>query len=291
MADPLALPAGAGSRAVPRGMLGALILAMLAPRAAAAQSVQYRSPAGVEYRSLPDTGAVARAERALAADPRNVELIIRLGVAESGVRQFREAIATFTRGLAIAPDNPMLYRWRGHRHLSVRELDRAREDFRRGLALDSTSYGIWFHLGIIRFADGDFAGAVEAFRRAQPRAPDAGELAGSTDWLWMSLSRAGRGAEARAMLERRPDSLPVDPEYGYAKRLRLYRGEIAPGQLITPADTADIQLATLSYGLGNWYLVRGDTAQAISWFERAVGSGGWPAFGFIVAERELARLR
>src|SRR5438477_5916923 len=89
------------------------------------QSVQYRSPAGVEYRSQPDTGGVARAERALAAEPRNVERIIQLGVAQSAVRQFREAIATFTRGLAIAPNDAMLYRWRGHRYLSVRELDKA----------------------------------------------------------------------------------------------------------------------------------------------------------------------
>ena len=50
-------------------------------------------------------------------------------------------------------------------------------------------------------------------------------------------------------------------------------------------------LATLSYGLGNWYLVKGDTAKAQSWFERSIASGGWPAFGFIVSEVELKRLR
>ena len=35
---------------------------------------------------------------------------------------------------------------------------------------------------------------------------------------------------------------------------------------------------------------RGDTVRARSWFERAIASGGWPTFGFIVAERELRRL-
>ena len=49
--------------------------------------------------------------------------------------------------------------------------------------------------------------------------------------------------------------------------------------------------ATLSYGLGDWYLVRGDSARARTWFERAVASGGWPAFGFIVSEAELRRLK
>jgi hypothetical protein len=59
---------------------------------------------------------------------------------------------------------------------------------------------------------------------------------------------------------------------------------------MTPADTTDIARATLSYGIGNWYLGRGDSAQAVRWFQRAVASGGWPAFGFIVAEIELRRL-
>jgi tetratricopeptide (TPR) repeat protein len=259
-----------------------------ATRARESESVQYRSPAGIEYRSQRDTGAVARAERALAAEPGSIERIIQLGVAQSGVRQFREAIETFSRGLALAPSDPMLYRWRGHRYLSVREFDRALNDLSKGFGLDSTNYGILYHLGIVRYARGDFSGAAEAFQRAQPRAPDAGELAGATDWLWMSLSRAGRVADAQAMLNRRPDSLPTT--IAYAQRLRLYRGQIGPGAVLTPSDTSDIAVATLSYGVGNWYLVRGDTIRAREWFERSVRSGGWPAFGFIMSEIELRRL-
>jgi len=267
---------------------GSLVVLAFSARGVDAQSVQYRSPAGVEYRSQRDTGAVARAERALAAEPGSIERIIQLGVAQSGVRQFREAIETFSRGLALAPSDPMLYRWRGHRYLSVREFDRALNDLSKGLGLDSTNYGILYHLGIVRYARGDFSGAAEAFQRAQPRAPDAGELAGATDWLWMSLSRAGRVADARAMLNRRPDSLPTT--IAYAQRLRLYRGQIGPDAVLTPSDTSDIAVATLSYGVGNWYLVRGDTIRAREWFERSVRSGGWPAFGFIMSEIELRRI-
>jgi len=262
---------------------------VVAARPASGQSVQYRSAAGVEYRAQPDTGAIARAESALAADPGNVDRIIQLGLAQSGVRQYREAIETFTRGLAIAPDHPLLYRWRGHRHLSVREFDQALDDLTRGARLDSTNYGIWYHLGIVRYASGDFAGAVDAFQHAQPRAPEADELAGATDWLWMSLSRAGRADHAQALLDRHPDSLPTTN--AYARRLQLYRGQIRPEEVMTAADTGDVAVATLSYGVGNWYLVRGDTARARDWFERSVRSGGWPAFGFIVSEIELRRLR
>jgi tetratricopeptide (TPR) repeat protein len=272
-----------------RTLLPLLIVLAFLSDGAGAQSVQYVSPAGVTYRSQRDTGPVARAARALAADPHNVPLLIALGVAQAGPRQMREAVATFTRALAIAPNDAMLYRWRGHRNLSTRQFDRAMADLTRGYGLDSTNYGILYHLGVLRFVRGDFNAAADAFARAQPRAPDAAELAGSTDWLWMSLSRAGRGREAAAMLARRPDSLPTTA--AYARRLRLYRGEITPDALLTAADTSDIDVATLRYGLGNWYLVRGDSARARAEFQRSIASRGWPAFGFIASEAELARMR
>jgi tetratricopeptide (TPR) repeat protein len=264
-----------------------LFTAVAAP--AVGQTVQYRAPGGGVYVSQADTGAVARAEAALAADPDNVELILALGLAQSGIRRYREAIATFSRGIELAPDNAVLYRWRGHRYLSVREFDRARDDLERGLQLDPDCYGCLYHLGIVTFVAGDFAGAAAAFQRGLPLAPNAGETAGSIDWTWMSLMRAGRAADAKAWLEGNADSLPV--ENAYTRRLRLYRGEIGPGEVLPPGETDDVNVATLSYGVGNWYVIRGDTARAREWFGRAVASGGWPAFGFIVAEAELGRLR
>ena len=255
---------------------------------AGAQSVQYKSPAGIEYRAENDTGPVARAMDSLAKDPSNVQKIIALGVAQSGARQFREAIETFTKGIAIAPNEPMLYRWRGHRYLSVREWDRSLADLLKGYELDSTNYGVLYHLGIVRFARGEYNEAARLFAMALPRAPNAGEQGGSVDWLWMSLMRAGRAADAKAHLDRKPDTQPNDN--AYASRIRLYRSEITPAQLVTPKDS-DVQLSTLEYGLGNWYLVRGDTANARAAFERSVKAGGWPGFGFILSEVELRRLK
>src|SRR5256886_12715152 len=180
-----------------RSIYGLVAAAVAATAPAGGQSVQYRSVAGVEARAQRATGPIARAESALAVDPRSVERIIQLGVAQSGARQFREAIQTFTRGLAIAPTDAMLYRWRGHRYLSVREFDRALDDLTRGSRLDSTNYGIWYHLGIVRYARGDFAAAADAFARAQRRPPGVAEPAAATDWLWLSLSRAGPGGGGR----------------------------------------------------------------------------------------------
>jgi hypothetical protein len=83
----------------------------------------------------------------------------------------------------------------------------------------------------------------------------------------------------------------VGAAYGYARRLQLYAGAVTPDKLLTPADTHGVQIATLSYGAGNRLLVQGDKTGARAWFERAIRTDGWPAFGFILAEAELRRLK
>lgn len=258
---------------------------------AAFQNPQYRSPARVEYFADADTGrVVARAESLAAADPSDVTRLIELGLAQARIRRYREAIQAFTRGIRLAPDNPILYRWRGHRYISVREFDRAVADLVNGHARDTANYDILYHLGVAHYLRGDFDSAASAFARAQRRAPDDNELAGSTDWLWMSLSRAGRHAEARAALAPIRDDMRITSAGAYRKRLSMYQGVTLPEDVIENSDTSDITVATLSYGVGNWYLIQGDTIAARLWFRKSVGSGGWPAFGFIASEVELRRL-
>src|SRR3989442_12975479 len=105
----------------------------------------------------------------------------------------------------------------------------------------------------------------------------------------MSIARAGRPADAQGLLDRRPDSIPAGN--AYMQRLRLYCGQVAPDSVFTPADTSDITVATLSYGIGTWYLGRGATTRARGGFERPIAPGGGPPFGFIMSEVELCRLR
>src|SRR3989475_8904432 len=111
-----------------RSIYGLVAASVAATAPAGGQSVQYRSAAGVEYRAQRDTGAITRAESALAADPQSVERIVQLGVAQSGARQFHESIQTLTRGPTIAPNDAELYHWRGYRYLSVRRFERALDD-------------------------------------------------------------------------------------------------------------------------------------------------------------------
>jgi tetratricopeptide (TPR) repeat protein len=270
-------------------VLAALVMA--APSAGAQNTAQYKARNGVQYRALADSGPIARAGAARAADPRNVDLILALGLAQAGMRQYREAISTFSDGLRVAPTNVLLYRWRGHRYISTGQYDRAVADLARGFALDTLNYDVLYHLGAAHFIRGEFGDAAMIFGRAQKLAPNPNEVAGATDWLWMSLSRAGRAADAQRALAPITDSLRITSATAYMQRLRLYRGVSTAEQVIASGDTTTVQRSTLAYGVGNWYLTRGDTATAKQWFTRAVEAGGWPAFGFLAAEQELKRLR
>ena len=264
---------------------------VLLASAASAQTLQYRAPDGTAYYSQPDTGVVARAQAALDRNPAMMDTLIALGLAQSGIRAYREAIQTFSRGLRDQPDNPILYRWRGHRYISVREFDRAVADLVNGIGRDPENYGILYQLGVAHYVRGEFDSAASAFARAKTHPPNITERLGSYDWLWSSLMRAGRRAEAEASIaDLTPADLAANATIAYAQRLRLYRGWIRPDSMLGPSDTSDIQVATLSYGIGNWYLLRGDTARAREYFRRSVASGGWPAFGFIASEVELRRL-
>ena len=75
----------------------------LEARQAAAQSVQYRSPEGVEYRSLPDTDAVKTARAAVAADPKMAEAHYWLGMANVNQGKLPEAVKSFEEYLKLDP--------------------------------------------------------------------------------------------------------------------------------------------------------------------------------------------
>ena len=91
------------------------------------QKLQLTSPLGVRFYSQPDQkGAIAVAQKNLAADPKNVALVLKLAMAEASVWEYREAVATCTGALAMAPDNADVLLERGHRELGLREFEHAR---------------------------------------------------------------------------------------------------------------------------------------------------------------------
>lgn len=256
---------------------------------------------------------LAAAGKASAADPDNPERDVWLGRRMGYLWRMHDAVCHYSLGIAYYPDYAPLYRHRGHRYISLRRFDDAIVDLEkaatlvknrpdeiepdgapnaRNIPLTTTAFNIWYHLGLARYLTGDFEGALQAYRKTMRYTRDYDDnIVASIDWMYMTLRRLGRQPEAEALLSRiRPDMEMIE-NTAYHRRLLMYKGLISPEALLDVDNANDLDLATLGYGLGNWYLYNGDEKRAIEIFERVTSAPCWPAFGYIAAEADLARLQ
>lgn len=226
----------------------------------------------------------------------------------------REAIEVYSRGIRLHPDNPWLRRHRGHRYLTVRELDRAVADLERAAELiegkpdevepdgipnarnqpiGTLHSNVWYHLGLAYYLKGDFARAAEVYRRELAAATNDDRRVSTAHWLYMSLRRLGREAEAAAVLAPVTRGMEVIENDTYHRLLLMYRGELGPDSVLAPGPGGEMSVtdATAAYGVANWHLYSGRPAEAEALLRRIIAGGQWPAFGYLAAEAELARRR
>ena len=116
-------------------------------------------------------------------------------------------------------------------------------------------------------------------------------IVATSDWTWMTLMRLNREAEATKVLERITPKMDILENQAYHRRLLMYKGIEKPEALLDTASPDPTQIATQGYGVGNYYLVKGDRARARQVFEKIVSGAGWNAFGFIAAEADLQRMK
>lgn len=267
-------------------------------QAQASQKPEIVSPFGVKhFANADEKGEIVTAEAKLAADPKNIDLLIALGRVQANVWRYKDAIATYTRGIKMAPNDWRLYRHRGHRYISTRQFDKAVTDMAQAAKLNDKDFDIWYHLALAHYLKGQFAKAVEAYERCRQVAEadttdkhDDSVIAVS-DWLYMTYRRMGKTAEAEKVLERITPDMKVKENKSYFDRLLFYKGLKKEGDLVNVEKATDLEIATVGYGLGNWHLYNGNRAKAEELFRKIVGGKYWPAFGYIAAETELARLK
>src|ERR1051326_7239 len=145
----------------------AWILCVLAAGSFAQDRLEVTSALGTRFYSLPDEkGVVAAAEKSLAADPKNPDLLLKLAQAQISVWQDREAAATLSRALEIKPKDAVLLTERGHRELPLREFAKAAADLKLSASVDPHRMETFYHLGLAHYFQGEFREAAEAFGKA-----------------------------------------------------------------------------------------------------------------------------
>jgi len=263
---------------------------------------------------LPDesTRLEAQLADAIAAwdeDRNDADALIWVGRRTAYLGRYREAIAIFTDGIARHPDDARMLRHRGHRYLTVREIDRAVTDLERAARLmagqpdevepdglpnarnvptGTLHSNVWYHLALGYYLQGGFGRATETWQRARDAVPNADNLVAASHWLYLSLRRAGREADAAAVLVPVSADLDVIENVEYHQLLLMYKGERTPEALLAAAGE-DAGGSATRYGVSAWLLVSGRRDEAAALWQSILQGSDWPSFGYLAAEAEVAR--
>jgi tetratricopeptide (TPR) repeat protein len=167
----------------------------------------------------------ARLEQATAdfvKAPDSADAIIWMGRRTAYLGRPRQALDIYTRGLEKFPDDARLLRHRGHRYVTLRQFDKAIADLTRASQLiagkpeepepsgadpsqpstETLHYAIWYHLGLAYYLKGDFGNAEKAYRQCLSVAHgNDDQIAGASDWLYMTLRRLRRDGDAAKVLQ------------------------------------------------------------------------------------------
>ncbi|MBU6367758.1 MAG: tetratricopeptide repeat protein [Gemmatimonadetes bacterium] len=247
------------------------------------------------------------------AAPGDLDALVWYGRRLAYLGEVREAIAVYSRGAALAPDNPWIYRHRGHRYLTVRDYPAAIRDLERAAALvagkpdqvepdgqpnarnvpiGTLHSNIGYHLALAYYLNGDYAKAAEVARREVEAATNDDRRVSMTHWLYLSLRKLGRTAEAaRAVAGMRRDMAVIEND-NYHRLMLLYNGTLPVDSLMPPQAGSGIASsgdASTAYGVATWLSVNGREAEAVAIYRGMVASGQWAGFGTMAAEAELAR--
>jgi len=258
--------------------------------------------------------ALAKAREDVTKAPDSADAALWLGRRLAAAGRVRDAIDVLSRGAEKFPADARFLRHRGHRYVSVREFDKAIADLSKAVALrsgkldepepstadptvmssESLHYAIYYHLGLAHYLKGDFEKALTVYRQclAVAKGPTGNDdqIAGASDWLYMTLRRLGRTDEAAKVLEPIVPGMKVRDDQQYYDRLFMYKGLKQPDDILKPGADP-VSAATLAYGVANYYLYNGRKDEAKALFAKIVTGPNWMPFGFIAAEAELARMK
>lgn len=287
------------------------------PMGAEAAGFQAVSFLGDTLRASPDPAAVEvqeplldDARAALASDSTVAENWIWVGRRLGYLQQYREAIDQFTAGAERFPEDPRFLRHRGHRYLSVRETANAIRDLERagdmvtdtedrvepdglpnerGIPTSTLHFNIWYHLGLGHFLEGDYEAALAAYERCLSVSGNPDALVATSYWMYMTLMRLGRDADAQELLEPVNEDMDIIENGSYRDLLLLFKGAREPEDVV-PEGGASLAGATTLFGVANWHRFQGREAEADDVLDQLLAMRSqWPSFGYIAAEADVAR--
>lgn len=276
-------------------MIGTILLTVLlqAPPQAAVpgDAIKAFEEGNAAYEKQDNEKALAAYDRAIGLDPKNADFHLARCRTLARLQRHDQAITSCSTALALRPDDAAALIDRGHFYINLHKVDLALADLTRVEAMKNDEYGLWYHLALARYLNGEFAKAAATYDNCIRTAKTPDNQTACKAWQYLALARAGRQADARKLL----DSFTPDPKQepsAYIDRLLLFKGAKTEDEVATRMEKDAVQLPTVAYSVGIWHLLNGRDQKARDYFEKALGPGAQAsAFGAVASDVELKRMK
>jgi len=213
--------------------------------------------------SVEDNEEVKELRRAIASDPENGGLYIKLGDALSYQLRYIEAISAYSA--AIRKKNMNGYQKRGIRYLTTLQLSRASEDFKVCASFGPRAE-IELLSGLTAYMQRRYETAKAYFDRwISIAADDTEELTAVIYWYILCCVKSGDANGMKEILKRYSPDMYIGHHTAYQCGIDLFSGTIGLEEAMCRARAADgedrdLEFSMIAYAAANYEYWHGNTA-------------------------------
>ena len=242
----------------------------------------------------------------------NSDNLIWIGRRHAYLGNYESAIDYFSKGISTYPMDARFYRHRGHRLITNRCFERAINDLKKAASLligkrneiepdglpnklnipTSTLKGnIYYHLGLAYYFESELKDSMLAFEKCIELSKNNDSYVAAANWLYVIYIQLNMFNEADKLLTTINNQMNLIENHSYLSILNLYKDSsnlIETEKMIFKEK--NLNNITVAFGLGNFYLLKGETEKAYKIYNLITNSDQWSSFAYIGAEAMLKKL-
>jgi lipoprotein NlpI len=238
---------------------------------------------GTAFRMKRDfDSAIADYDRAIALDPRYEDAFVNRGVAYAGKGDLDRAISEYTTALMLDSTDAAAYRNRGDAYVDKGDLGLALQDYDEAIRRAPGDADGYRSRGYLHFYAGDFAPAADDLARVVRAEQD--DLYARL-WAFLASARGDAASATKKLADAAAQSNPAWP----SPVVELFLDKRTVEATMSAAGTAP-QRCEAQFYVGEWKLLRGDKAGAVTALEAAAATCPKTFIEYKGAKAELKRL-
>ena len=242
----------------------------------------------------------------------NSDNLIWIGRRHAYLGNYESAIKYFSQGISTYPLDARFYRHRGHRLITNRCFERAINDLKKAASLSnnkpneiepdglpnalniptSTLKGnIYYHLGLAYYFESQFKEAMLAFEKCIELSKNNDSFVAAANWLYIIYYQLNMINKADKLLTKIDNQMNLIENHSYLSILNFYKNSTSQFDIEKKIFKEEsLNNITVAFGLGNFYLLKGETEKAYKIYNLITNSNQWSSFAYIGAEVMLKKL-